>query len=72
MAIREFESQTKELIDSLKAVCANFGLGNSASEFTIISQVFLYKFLNDKFAHEIKKNTAQNKKIIFINISLDQ
>jgi type I restriction enzyme M protein len=55
LVIREFESQIKELIDNLKAVCANFGLGNSASEFTIISQLFLYKFINDKFAHEIKK-----------------
>lgn len=55
MGTQEFEIKTKELIDSLKAVCASYGLGNSAGEFTIISQVFLYKFLNDKFAYEAKK-----------------
>jgi len=51
----EFILHTRQLIDSLKNVCANFGLGNSAGEFDIISQVFLYKFLNDKFTYEAKK-----------------
>jgi len=55
LVIVEFERETKKLIDSLKAVCANFGLGNDGNEFKIITQVFLYKFLNDKFAYEIKK-----------------
>ena len=51
----EFEKQTKALIDDLKSVCANYGLGNDGNEFKIITQVFLYKFLNDKFIHEVKK-----------------
>jgi type I restriction enzyme M protein len=51
----QFETQTKNLIDELKSVCANYGLGNDGNEFKIITQVFLYKFLNDKFVHEIKK-----------------
>lgn len=51
----EFENKTKELIDSLKSICANYGLGNDGNEFKIITQTFLYKFLNDKFAHETKK-----------------
>ncbi len=50
-----FERQTKVLIDDLKSVCANYGLGNDGNEFKIITQVFLYKFLNDKFVHEIKR-----------------
>lgn len=50
-----FERQTKALIDDLKSVCANYGLGNDGNEFKIITQVFLYKFLNDKFVHEIKR-----------------
>ena len=50
-----FERQTKSLIDDLKSVCANYGLGNDGNEFKIITQVFLYKFLNDKFVHEIKR-----------------
>jgi len=52
---QNFETQTKALIDDLKSVCANNGLGNSAKEFTIISQLFLYKFLNDKYVYEIKQ-----------------
>ena len=51
----EFEKQTKTLIDDLKSVCANYGLGNDGNEFKIITQVFLYKFLNDKFVKEIKE-----------------
>lgn len=51
----EFREKTKALIDSLKSICATNGLGNSTGEFEIITQVFLYKFLNDKFAYEAKK-----------------
>lgn len=52
---QQFEQQTKALIDGLKSVCANYGLGNDGNEFKIITQVFLYKFLNDKYVFEIKK-----------------
>lgn len=51
----EITQQTKAMIDGLKAVCTNFGLGNAASEYKIITEVFLYKFLNDKFMYEMKK-----------------
>ncbi len=51
----EFEKNTRVLIDELKSVCANYGLGNDGNEFKIITQVFLYKFLNDKFAYEIRQ-----------------
>jgi type I restriction enzyme M protein len=54
MTENDFQDKTKQLIDSLKGVCANYGLGNDGNEFKIITQVFLYKFLNDKFAYEIK------------------
>jgi type I restriction enzyme M protein len=49
-----FITKTKALIDNLKAVCANYGLGNDGNEFKIITQVFLYKFMNDKFRYEAK------------------
>lgn len=52
---QRFTQQTKELIDELKSVCASYGLGNDGNEFKIISQIFLYKFLNDRFAYEIKQ-----------------
>lgn len=55
MVEQEFQQKTKELIDSLKSICAHYGLGNDGNEFKIITQTFLYKFLNDKFAYEAKK-----------------
>lgn len=55
MVAQDFTVKTKELIDTLKGVCANYGLGNDGNEFKIITQVFLYKFMNDKFASEVKE-----------------
>ena len=55
MTTTQFETQTKALIDGLKQTCASYGLGNDGNEFKIITQVFLYKFLNDKFAYEAKR-----------------
>lgn len=55
MVEQKFQQNTKDLIDSLKSICANYGLGNDGNEFKIITQTFLYKFLNDKFAFEAKK-----------------
>ncbi len=52
---RSFQEQTRTLIDDLKAICANYGLGNDGNEFKIITQAFLYKFLNDQFASAVKK-----------------
>ncbi len=55
MTSEEFKAKAIALIDDLKGVCANYGLGNDGNEFKIITQVFLYKFLNDKFSHEVKR-----------------
>ncbi|MEO8209879.1 MAG: class I SAM-dependent DNA methyltransferase [bacterium] len=55
MHTQEFTKQTKELIDKLKGVCTSSGLGNDGNEFKIITQVFLYKFMNDKFGYEVKQ-----------------
>lgn len=53
--VNDITTKTKALIDDLKAVCASYGLGNSGDEYKIITQAFLYKYLNDKFAHEVKQ-----------------
>lgn len=55
MTTTDFKERTMQLIDSLKSISANYGLGNDGNEFKIITQVFLYKFLNDKFAYEAKQ-----------------
>lgn len=56
---QDFTTKTKDLIDSLKSVCANYGLGNDGNEFKIITQTFLYKFMNDKFGYEVKRANAK-------------
>lgn len=61
MTPTQFEKETKSLIDSLKSICSTYGLGGDGNEFKIITQVFLYKFLNDKFIHEIKAIEPQLK-----------
>ena len=55
-AIRE---NTLQLIDALKATCKTYGMGNDGNEYKIITQVFLYKFLNDKFGYEIKNAKSE-------------
>lgn len=62
MVIQDFTAKTKELIDNLKGVCAAYGLGNDGNEFKIITQAFLYKFMNDKFGYEVKKLDPKLKK----------
>jgi len=55
MQISYVKAQTISMIDDLKAICTLYGLGGSPSEYKIITEVFLYKFLNDKFIHEVKQ-----------------
>ncbi len=53
--INEMESHIKEIIDSLKGLCSQNGLSNSANEEVVVTSVFLYKFLNDKFMFNLHK-----------------
>ena len=55
MTTEKIIASTKQMIDDLKTVCANFGLGNASSEYKIITEIFLYKFLNDKFLYEVQQ-----------------
>ncbi len=50
----ELEIRTERLIDDLKATCALYGLGGDGNEYKIITEVFLYKYMNDMFGHEAK------------------
>ena len=52
---KTIKEKTVELIDSLKSTCQSYGMGNDGNEYKIITQIFLYKFLNDKFGYEVKK-----------------
>jgi type I restriction enzyme M protein len=60
----ELENQIERIIDDLKGVCNQHGLGNQGDEERIITTVFLYKFLNDKFMYNLKefaKSTFSSK-----------
>lgn len=54
----DLKEKTIRLIDDLKATCQSYGLGNDGNEYKIITQIFLYKFLNDKFGYELKKSKS--------------
>lgn len=54
MKPEEMMAKTKSMIDDLKAVLATFGLSNSAGSYKIITELFMYKFLNDKFFYEVR------------------
>lgn len=53
--IEEIKIQTYALIDDLKKTTTENGLAGSGNEYVVIVEIFLYKFLNDKFIYEAKK-----------------
>ncbi|MCA9342032.1 SAM-dependent DNA methyltransferase [Candidatus Saccharibacteria bacterium] len=55
MELIDFSKKTKDLIDTIKGICNDAGLGGDANEYKIVTQGFLYKFLNDKFLYEAAK-----------------
>ena len=59
-----YKVQVQGLVDDLKAVFTHAGLGGEAGEYKLLTQSFLYKFLNDKFLYQAKildeSNTYEN------------
>lgn len=55
MAEQDLNLKTIALIDSLKSTTGAYGLANNGSEYKIITEIFLYKFFNDKFGYEAKR-----------------
>lgn len=53
--IEEIKQQTYALIDRLQSTTSENGLSGSGNEYVVIVETFLYKFLNDKFIYEAKK-----------------
>ena len=73
----QIKEKTISLIDSLKSTCQTYGMGNDGNEYKIITQVFLYKYLNDKFGYEIKKHDeriakAEKWEIAYSELSEDE
>lgn len=54
---------TITLIDSLKSTTGAFGLAGTGSEYKIVTEMFLYKFFNDKFGYEAKRDPQYGKRL---------
>lgn len=59
--VLNYEVVVKNLIDDLKAIFNNYGLGGGGFEYKIMSEVFTYKLLNDKLIREIKLQFGYDK-----------
>lgn len=70
----DIKEKTIEVIDALKSTCQAYGMGNDGNEYKIITQVFLYKFINDKFGYEVKQissklSFAENWELVYTEMS---
>lgn len=54
---------TIALIDSLKSTTGAFGLAGTGSEYKIVTEMFLYKFFNDKFGYEAKRDEEYGERL---------
>lgn len=63
MSNKDITRLTIELIDSLKSTTEAFGLAGTGWEYKIVTEIFLYKFFNDKFGYEAKKNKIYGKRL---------
>lgn len=61
--VLNYGTVVEKLIDDLKAIFNNYGLGGGGFEYKIMSEVFTYKLLNDKFIREMKILCEYNEDI---------
>lgn len=59
MDVTDYTIKIKQLINNLKATCSSYGLGNGGDEYKVMVQSFLYKFLNDKFLHNVTSHQPE-------------
>ena len=55
MDIHTLETKIHQMVDDLQGLCSTVGLSNTANEEVVVTSVFLYKFLNDKFMHSLEE-----------------
>lgn len=67
----QYSSLVKQLVDDLKGVFTTAGLGGEAGEYKLLTQSFLYKFINDKFLYESKAFDAKNDYAMIMQMSDD-
>jgi type I restriction enzyme M protein len=62
--VMDMETNIKQIIDQLKGLCSQNGLANQASEERVITSIFLYKFLNDKFLFNLEEFAKKQGKTV--------
>lgn len=67
----KYVETVENLVDSIKGILTSAGLGGEAGEYKLVTQSFLYKFLNDKFLYEAKKIDASNDYDHLMSLSKD-
>lgn len=67
----QYSSLVKQLVDDLKGVFTTAGLGGEAGEYKLLTQSFLYKFINDKFLYEAKAFDVKNDYATIMKMSDD-
>lgn len=55
MEIHAIEERIHRMVDELQGLCSTAGLSNTANEEVVVTTVFLYKFLNDKFMYSLEQ-----------------
>lgn len=55
MDFYSLEQKINSMVDELQGLCSQNGLSNTAHEEEVVTTVFLYKFLNDKFIYNLNK-----------------
>lgn len=61
MGYEEYLNNIKRMIDDLKAMTADLGLANTGDEYKIISELFTYKFLNDKLLYTYENRADKSE-----------
>lgn len=52
MSFEEYLDKMKQMIDDLKAMSMELGMSNTGDEYKVISELFTYKFMNDKLLYD--------------------
>ena len=60
------------LIIEIKSCIRTAGINNDSSEFQIVTEIFLYKFLNDKFKFEVKKISKKLAEAEDFDVALEE
>lgn len=62
MEIHVLENKIHQMVDDLQGLCSTVGLSNTANEEVVVTSVFLYKFLSDKFIYNLEKFSKEINK----------